>query len=118
MVIGSQQQIKKITDKTINHPKFFIGDSQVEHVDRIRHLGLIVDKNLNWKEHINSFCTKISSAIGFLKYTRKYLPQSTLIRLCRGIVEPHFCFCCSVWGNCGATQLQTLQSYRIEMQEL
>ena len=32
-----------------------------------------------------------------------------MIRLYRGIVEPHFRFCCSVWGNRGSTQLQTLQ---------
>ena len=27
----------------------------------------------------------------------------------RGIVEPHFRYCCSVWGCCGVTRLQTLQ---------
>ena len=27
----------------------------------------------------------------------------------QGIVEPHFRFCCSVWGCCGVTKLQTLQ---------
>ena len=26
-----------------------------------------------------------------------------------GIVEPHFRYCCSVWGCCGATKLQTLR---------
>ena len=29
--------------------------------------------------------------------------------MCRGIVELHFRYCCSVWGNCGVTRLQTLQ---------
>ena len=100
VVIGSQPKVKKITDKSINHPKFFIGDCPVENVDPIRYLGLIVDENLNWKGHINSLCTMISRAIGFLKYTRKYLPQNTLVRLYQGIVEPHFRYCCSVWGNC------------------
>ena len=96
VVIGIQPKIKKITDKTTNHPKSFIGDSQVENFDRIRYLGLTIDKNLNWKELINSHCTKISRVIGFLKCTRRYLSQNILIRLYRGIVEPHFRFCCSV----------------------
>ena len=30
----------------------------------------------------------------------------------RGIVEPNFRFCCSVWGCCGATKLQTLQNFQ------
>ena len=32
-----------------------------------------------------------------------------LSEMYRGIVEPHFRFCCSVWGCYGATKLQTLQ---------
>ena len=68
VVTFSQAKIKKITDKTtIDTPQFIIGESQVENVDRIRYMGLILDKNLNWKEHINSLCAKISPAIGFLK---------------------------------------------------
>ena len=27
----------------------------------------------------------------------------------RGIVEPHFRYCCSVWGNCGDSRLSMLQ---------
>ena len=60
-------------------------------------------------EHINNLRTKVSQAIGFLKYSREFLPQYTLGEKYRGIVEPHFQFCCSVWGCCGVTKLQTLQ---------
>ena len=27
----------------------------------------------------------------------------------KGIVEPHFSYCCSVWGSCGTTRLNKLQ---------
>ena len=30
LILGSQLEIKKISDKTVDHPQFFIGDSQVE----------------------------------------------------------------------------------------
>ena len=45
----------------------------------------------------------------FLKYSKKVLPQNTLSKMERGIVEPHFRFCCSVRKYCGVTELQTLQ---------
>ena len=70
---------------------------------------MIIGKNLNWEEHISNVRTKVSRAIGFLKYSRKFLPQNTLSKMYSGIVEPHFRFCCSVWGCCGVTKLQTLQ---------
>ena len=64
---------------------------------------------LNWEEQVNNLCTKVSRAIGFLKYSRKFLPQNTLSKMYRGIVEPHFRFCCSVWGCCWVIKLRTLQ---------
>ena len=109
MVVGSKPKIKKITDKIVDHPKFFIGGSQVENVDRAKYLGVIIDRNLNWEEHISNVRSKVSRAIGFLKYSRKFLPQNTLSKMYSGIFEFHFRFCCSVWGCCGVTKLQTLQ---------
>ena len=109
LVVGSQPKIKKIVDGTVDHPQFFIGDSQVENVDQSKYLGVIIDRSLSWEEHINILRTKVSRAIGFLKYARKFLPQNTLSKMYRGIVEPHFRYCCSVWGCCGATKLLTLQ---------
>ena len=106
MVVGSQPKIKKIT---VDHPQFFIGGSQAENIDRAKYLDVIIDKNLNWEEHISTVHTKVSRAIGFLKYSRKFLPQNTLSKMYSGIVEPHFRFCCSLWGCCGVTKLQTLQ---------
>ena len=41
LMVGSQPKVKKITDKTVDHPQFFIGDSQVENVDRRKYLGVI-----------------------------------------------------------------------------
>ena len=109
LIVGSQPKIKKITDKTVDHPQFFIGDSQVENIDQSKYLGVIIDRSLNWEEHISNLRTKVSCAIGFLKYYRKFLPQNMLSKMYRGIVEPHFRFCCSVWECCGVTKLRMLQ---------
>ena len=109
LVVGSKPKIKKITEKVVAPPQFLIGDAQVENVDHTKYLGVMIDKNLNWSEHINNVRTKVSRGIGFLKYSRKFLPRNTLSKIYRGIVEPHFRYCCSVWGSCGVTRLLTLQ---------
>ena len=44
-----------------------------------------------------------------LNMPKKLLPQDTLCKMYRGIVEPHLRYCCSVWGACGGTRLQELQ---------
>ena len=56
-------------------------------------------------------CSKVSRAIGFLKDAKKFVPKETLIQMYKGIVEPHFRYCCSEWGSCDETRaLQKLQN--------
>ena len=57
-------------------------------------------------------CSKVSRAVGFLKYANKFVPKETLIQMYRGIVEPHFRYCCSVLGSCGETRLRVLQKWQ------
>ena len=79
---------------------------------------MIIDRNLNWEEHINNVRSKVSHAIGFLNYCRKFLPQNTLSKMYWGIVKPHFRFCCLVWGCCGVVKLQTLEKLQNKAAEI
>ena len=62
-----------------------------------------------WDEHTKALRSKISRSLGFLKYAKKLLPKHTLSQMYRGIVEPHFRNCCSVWGTCEDSRLSILQ---------
>ena len=104
LVVGSKPKIKKFTERVVGPPQFLIGDAQVENVDHTKYLGVMIDKNLNWSEHIKSVRTKVYRGIAFLKYSRKLLPRNTLSEMYRGIAEPHFRYCCSVWGRWGGDQ--------------
>ena len=90
-------------------PSFFINGTQIETVERTKYLGVQLDCHLVWDEHIKGMRNKVSRALGFLKYAKKFLQQGTLSKMYRGIVEPHFRYCCSVWGCCGKTQIDALQ---------
>ena len=62
-----------------------------------------------WDEQIKSVQAKVSRSLGFLKYAKTFLPKTVLCKLYRGIVEPHFRYCCSVWGSCAEFRLVKLQ---------
>ena len=68
-----------------------------------------IDNSLDWKEHIKTVSTNVSRAIGFLKHAKTFLGEETLKTLYTGIVQPHFRYCCSVWGCAGSTELNQLQ---------
>ena len=74
-----------------------------------KYLGVQIDPELRWREHITFAIDKISRAMGMLKYAKKYIPLETVKNMYTSIVEPHFRNCCSVWGCCGETLLDKLQ---------
>ena len=79
----------------------------------IKYLGVQIDENLKCKNHIKSVTDTDSRAIGFLKYAKHFLPDAVIKSLYTSIVEPHFQYCCSVWGCCNFTdilQFQRLQN--------
>ena len=66
-----------------------------------KYLGIQIDNQLKWKDHISQVSSKVVQSIGYIKYARRFLPRDTLRMLYLGLVEPHFKYCCSVWGSCG-----------------
>ena len=54
-------------------------------------------------------CIPRTRAVGLLKYAKRFLPQNSLKTLYTSIVEPHFRYCCAVWGCCGTTEISKLQ---------
>ena len=84
-------------------------DKELEVVQKNKYLGAVIDNSLNWKEHIRSVSAKVSKAICFLRHAKAFLPQETLKTLYTGIVEPHFRYCCSIWGCAGSTEMNQLQ---------
>ena len=89
--------------------KLKMRNNELEVVTTTKHLGLQIDQSLDWEEQIKAVSTKVSRAVGFLKHAKSFLPKETLQTLYMGIVEPHFRYCCSVWGCAGFTDIKQLQ---------
>ena len=89
--------------------KLKIRNDELEVVQKTKYLGVQIDNKLDWKEHIKTVSSEVSRAIGFLKHAKSFLPEKTLRTMYTGIVEPHFRYCCSVWGCCGLTEINHLQ---------
>ena len=108
MLIATKQKrnILKSTDQNL---ELSIRGKELDIVQKTKYLGVQIDCSLDWKEQIKAVSAKVSRAIGFLKHAKRFLPSVTLENLYTGIVEPHFRFCCSVWGCCGSREINQLQ---------
>ena len=86
-----------------------IRENGLQVVQKTKYLGVEIDCSLDRKEQIKAVSTKVSRAVGFLKHAKSFLPKDTLKSIYTGIVEPHFRYCCSVWGCAGSTEINQLQ---------
>ena len=74
--------------KTQNHPNVSLNNIQVERVSHQKHLGIILDEKLNFKEHIDSTILKVNRDIAVLKKLRYSLPQKSLITIHKALLTP------------------------------
>ena len=70
--------IFKTSKKKINHNFLFHYENEILHqVNSIKFLGVCIDQNLTWKDHINHVSKKISKSIGIIHKSRVYLSCKT-----------------------------------------
>ena len=53
-------------------------------------LGLILDKKLLFRHHLNEQITKCNKGIGLIRRLSKCLPRNTLLAIYKSFVRPHF----------------------------
>ena len=82
---------------------------ELEVVQKTKYLGVQIDNFLDWIEHVKVTLSKVSKAVGLLWQGNPFLPEETLKTLYTGIIEPHFRYCCLVWGCSGVTDINQLQ---------
>ena len=69
--------------------------------------------NLSWESLINDISKKIASRTSAIKRIRYSLPLEILLNVNHSLIQPHFDYCNTVWGNCSenlSSNLQKLQN--------
>ena len=69
-------------------------------VQKVKYLEVQVDNSLDWKDQIKAISLTVSKALGLSEHAKHFSQITTL-----SIVEPHFRYCCSVWGCRGSDTL-------------
>ncbi len=79
--------------KPPQHPSLFFNGSMVKSEVEHKHIGLILDKKLNFNSHINAQIKKANKGVGALKCMSKYAPRKTLDMVYKSHVRSHLEYC-------------------------
>ena len=75
-------------------------------------LGVLIQENLNWNDHIDYVCKKLSKSTGLLSKLKHYVPRYVLLIIYNSLCLSHILYALSVWGNapyCSIKRVITLQ---------
>ncbi len=83
MLIETYQSLSKIREMSIH-----INNEPLHKFTISKYLGMFIDSNLKWNDHINNMITKFSAKIGILRSLKNIVPNDTLIQIYNAIVQP------------------------------
>ena len=70
----------------------------LESKDYIKYLGILIDYNLSWKQHINYIALKISKTVGIIAKLQHYVPFHTLMNIYKSLIQPYLSYGVVAWG--------------------
>ena len=84
------------------------GFTFLECKDYVKFLGVLIDKNLSWKYHIDHIASKISKIVGIIGRLRHHVPLNTLLQIYRSLIFPYTLYGISVWGQAAQCDLRKI----------
>ena len=100
MLVTTNQKRQRLHNENLdlkfnNEPLNMISNDKI--------LGIYVDNNLNWSDHIKHLSRKITSSIWLLSKIKKFLSQAHRVQFYKSYIQPHIDFCNIVWGSSSET---------------
>jgi hypothetical protein len=112
MMEANPSKFQSIVLKTKDTITLQINENTIVSQDYVTLLGVILDKNLTFSQHISTLCRKAASQLAVLQRLSHYLDFNGRMAIFRCFILSHFSYCSLVWHFCGtvnAAKLERLQ---------
>ena len=91
-----------------------INNISIERVDKFSFLGLTLNTNLTWQDHINKISCKISKTVGIMNSIKYFLPEKTLKTIYNALIVPHLYYGILLWGfECQKVEISQKKCIRL-----
>jgi hypothetical protein len=77
-----------------------IGGEIIPYCDSARSLGLLIDCQLSWENHISKMCGEIYGGLSMLYQSKSVTPLSTRMRLVKTLLIPKILYCSNIYMGC------------------
>lgn len=85
-----------------------INDHVLKRTRCTKYLGILIDENLNWSEHIDSLYYKLLKYVGIFYKIKHFLTTADLVKIYYGLIYPHILYGIEIYANTYSSYLQKL----------
>jgi hypothetical protein len=89
----SQAMIINPSQLTRVVPPIHLGDDEIACFPKLRNLGLIMNQELTWNDHITKLCRSVLFTLRRLWTTASFTPTETRKKLVSSLIIPQFLYC-------------------------
>ena len=98
---------KDPTPKTVT---LNVNGAEIHSVKEVKFLGMWLDTQLNWSNHIEKLIIKISRNSNLIKYNKNTMPRDTKLLIYHSHVMSHIQYGLILWGNSASSaQINRIQ---------
>ncbi|MFZ2540040.1 MAG: reverse transcriptase domain-containing protein, partial [Oscillospiraceae bacterium] len=84
-------------------------NQEICRVQEHRHLGLILYESLNWSNHVDGLCKKVSKKLGFFYKMKSYFSRNVLVKLYKSMIMPLFDYGSVIYDNMSLFDVNKLE---------
>ena len=89
-----------------------LNNDELNMITNDKVLGIIIDNNLTWSQHVDKVCKKITTNLWLLSRIKEYLTIPQRVQFYKTYIQPHIDYCNTVWG--GTSQVNLNRIFRLQ----
>ena len=100
----------RVDDLPLQLPKLSINNQEIKRTSYTKFLGVLLDENLSWKEHLKYTQNNIPKSIGLMYKAKPFLDKDSLLSLCFSDIHSYTNYANLAWASTHKTNLKKIHS--------
>ena len=110
----TKTELMNFNRDNLPNPNLYFSQTLLLESTQHKHLGLILQNNCKWREHVNYIIKKVSPLINCLKSLKYRLTRKPLETMYKSFILPIFDYSDILWDNCTAEETNQLESLQLQ----
>ena len=102
MLVTGKRLAKKMEQSTL---QLHVNSTELEQVSSHKLLGVTIDSQLTFDQHVENLCTKLSQRIAALRKIRRFLPLDQRKLYYNAMIKQTMLYASTVWTSCSVENM-------------